>query len=556
MALSVPATDRAEPGASLWSPARLRWLVAGLLAIAAVIYAIPLGERSLWNQDEARVALLARDTLRYGLHLPVKVRDEAYLNKPPLYFWSVALVSWPAGHVSEHTAPIPSVVAALVALAGVFALGRLLSGPVTGLVALVVLATSPGFFLHSHQVLPDMALTAWLTWVLYFLLASLRDDVPRGVHLIGLYGCIAGALWVKGLPALLVLPAGAAAVLTTRGRRGFAPLRPVLGLSVVAVTMLPWAIPYLLAPGKGSGQSTSASTALVWYLDRVDRVSSIPLTGGLVAFLPWALWLLVVAVWWRGAPERVAYRPVLAWMAVAAALIALAVQQRARYLLPLYPAMALLVAGAVTGVTARARGLVRLTMALVVALIGLTLFQGLAQGVKLVFGRHRGRPSTPLASLLDLSGEGPLIMLLLLVALGLALRALWARRSPAAAVAWIAAGLGAVLFIEACLYPGRLTDQVPVSAFAAEVRSRLEPEVPILGYPDANLAFDLYLDHPVREVMKIGVIRSSLEHPVTGFLLLRQSAWDELKPHAHASWCPIGQAGIGQRSFVLVGACP
>ena len=556
MALSVPATDRAEPGDFLRSPARLRWLVAALLAVAAVIYAIPLGERVLWSQDEARVALLARDTLRHGVHLPVKVRDRAYLNKPPLFFWSVALVSWPAGYVSEHTAPIPSVIAALAALAGVFALGRLLAGPVTGLVALVVLATSPGFFLHSHQVLPDMTLTAWFTWMLYFLLASLRDDMPRRAHLIGLYGCIAGALWIKGVPALLVLPAGAAAVLSARGRKGFAPLRPVLGLGVVAITMLPWTIPYFLSPEQGSGQSTSASTALLWYFDRVHRVSSIPLTGGLVAFLPWTLWLMLVAMWWRRAPERVVYRPVLAWTVVAAALIALAVQQRARYLLPLYPAMALLVAAAVTGVTARARTLVRFAMGLVVALMALTLYQGLAQGVKLALGRHHGRPATPLSGLLDLSREGPLIMLLILAALVLALRALWARRSPATAVVWIAAGLGAVLFVEAWLYPGRWSEQAPIGAFAAAARPHLKRDAAIIGHPDANLAFDFYLDHPVRELKEIEEVRSKLGQPANDYLLLRQSVWQQHKPHAHESWCPILEAGIGQRAFVLLGACP
>ena len=89
--------------------------------------------------------------------------------------------------------------------------------------------------------------------------------------------------------------------------------------------------------------------------------------------------------------ERVAYRPVLVWTLVAAGLIALAVQQRSRYLLPLYPAMALLIAAAVTGVTARARELLRLATGLVLALIALTLYQGLMQGVKLALGRHHGR---------------------------------------------------------------------------------------------------------------------------------------------------------------------
>lgn len=551
MKLSAATIEREAPGSQVRFLARLRLVVLAILALALVIYAIPLGKRSFWNQDEARVALLARDTVRHGVRLPVKVRDEAYLNKPPLYFWSVALVSWPGGRVSEHTAAIPSVIAALAALAGTFAIARLLSGPVAGLVALAVAGTSPGFYLHSHALLPDMALTAWLTWVLYFLLAALRDETPRRAHLVGLYGCIMGAMWIKGLPALLVVPAGAAAVLAARGRSGFASLRPVLGFGLVAVAMLPWAIPYLLTPGHHTGQSTSAGTALSWYLDRFERVSSIPLTGGLISFLPWTLWAAVLVVWWRRAPERVSYRPVVAWTAVTMFLIALAVQQRARYLLPVYPAFAVLVAAAVTGITAKTRALVRANIGVVLFLMALTL----VQGARLALGRRAGHTATQLTSMLDVSREGSLLVLVMLVGLGLALRALWTRSSPAAAVGWIAAALACVLFVEGWLYPARLNAQMPILAFAEAMRPRLEKGVPILAFPDGNLAFDFYLDHPVREAAKVGVIRSSLEYPASGNLILRPSTWQELRPYAHGSWCAMGQAGLGTRSFVMVGPC-
>jgi 4-amino-4-deoxy-L-arabinose transferase-like glycosyltransferase len=549
--LSAQAIEREGQGATSWLVARRRRALVALLALALVIYAIPLGERSFWNQDEARVALLARDTLRHGLRLPAKTRDEAYLNKPPLYFWSVALVSWPGGRVSEHTAAIPSLIAALAALGGTFAIAQLLSGPVAGLVALAVVGTSPGFYLHSHALLPDMALTAWLTWVLYFLLAALRDETPSRAHLIGLYGCIAGAMWVKGLPALLVVPAGAAAVLAARGRSGFAPLRPLLGFAVVAVLMLPWAIPYLLTPGHHAGQTTNAGTALSWYLDRFRHESSIPLTGGLISFLPWTLWAAVVAVWWRRAPERVAYRPVVAWTAVIMVLIALAVQQRARYLLPVYPAFAVLVAGAVTGITARTRALVRANIGVVLFLIALTVV--LAGRFALV--RRAGHKATQLTSMVDVSWEGPLLVVIVLLGLLLALRALWTRGSPATAVGWIATAMACMLLVEGWVYPRRMNEQMPIGAFAEAMRPRLEKGVPIIGFPDANLAFDFYLDHPVQEVAKINVIRSTVEYPAGGNLILRQSTWQELRRHAHGSWCEMGQAGVGTRSFVMVGPC-
>src|SRR5215470_8321332 len=92
---------------------RQRVLLVALLSAAALVYALPVGRRPIGVADEARQALLAEDTLRHGLRLPARVRDEPDLDKPPLFFWSVTLVAVPAGHISERNASIPSVVAAL-----------------------------------------------------------------------------------------------------------------------------------------------------------------------------------------------------------------------------------------------------------------------------------------------------------------------------------------------------------------------------------------------------------------------------------------------------------
>jgi len=226
-----------------------------------VIYLLPSGSRQLWSQDEARMALVAADALRHGGRLPAQVRDQPYLNKPPLFFWSVALVAWPRGHVSDRDAPIPSVASALAMLLGVFALGRRLSGAHTGFVAMIVLATAPGFFLHGHEILPDMMFAAWLTWALYFLLGALGKTPPKLTDLIGFYLCVAGALWTKGLPALMVIPATVAATLVSEGLRHLLRLRPAAGCALVTLAALPWAIPYAWTPGAERSQAVGAASS-------------------------------------------------------------------------------------------------------------------------------------------------------------------------------------------------------------------------------------------------------------------------------------------------------
>ena len=123
---------RAARGGAL-SRARAAALAALLLVSALVVYALPVGRRPLLNQDEARFALLAREAVESHHWLLPRVRGVIYLNKPPLYFWTVAALAKPFGVVNEATAPLASVLAALAALLAVHrarppALGRPASG--------------------------------------------------------------------------------------------------------------------------------------------------------------------------------------------------------------------------------------------------------------------------------------------------------------------------------------------------------------------------------------------------------------------------------------------
>ena len=532
---------------------RQRALLVAMLSAAAIVYAMPVGPRPIWGQDEARQVLLAEDTLRHGLRLPARVRDAPYLNKPPLFFWSVALAALPAGRASDRNAPIPSVVAAVATLLGAFAIGRRLSGTRTGFIALVVLATSPGFFLHSHQVLPDMMFTGWLTWALYFLLCGLGTLPPRRAQLAGFYFCVAGALWTKGLPVLMVIPATVAAFAVTVGVRKLPSFRPATGLALVALTALPWAVPYALTPEREreSSQAISIGHALIWYLDRFRHLSSVPFADGLVAFLPWALWLVPAALWWRLTPDRQAYRPVLAWMLAFLVLLGLSVQQRARYLLPVYPLFALFVAASVTAAASHARSIVRINVTILIAVLTATLAAG---GWLLLAPRPIS--GTSIAVFVSTTPWKRAIFAGLLIAGPvIALWELRVHRSPSRALSWIAGTLALVLLFEARTYPGRLAADYPIRAFADHVRGSLERNAPLIAYPDANLAFDLYLDHPIAEVQTRDTIASRLQSPAAGGMLLRVADWTSLRQPAHPSWCSIGGVVLGSRSFVLLGSC-
>jgi len=216
------------------------------------------------------------------------VRDEVYLNKPPLYFWVVAVFALPFGAATDATAPIASVLSALMGLLGVFAIGRRLWDDDTGLAAAVVLATSPFYFFMAHQVLTDMMLTAWMTWALYFYLASLDEAGRRGA-LVGFYLCAAGGLAAKGPAALMVLVAAIAASLATDGVRGLKRLRLPMGLAILALTALPWLLPYLLQREKSYGRAVVMTDYLGWYFRSAVGSRLQAIAGHLFTTRQWTL---------------------------------------------------------------------------------------------------------------------------------------------------------------------------------------------------------------------------------------------------------------------------
>ena len=83
--------------------------------------------------------------------------------------------------------------------------------------------------------------------------------------------------------------------------------------------------------------------------------------------------------------------------------------------------------------------------------------------------------------------------------------------------------------------------------------SRLEAGAPLLSYPDANLAWDFYMRHPVRELQTDTEVTSLLGSPPAARLMLRAADWTRLRSGAHPSWRVLDEGMVGRRHFVLLG---
>ncbi|MGH7356635.1 MAG: ArnT family glycosyltransferase, partial [Candidatus Rokuibacteriota bacterium] len=321
------------------SDPRARLAFAAALLFAALVVALPAGRAPLWDPNEARYMLLARDIVEHGRWLIPDLRGEPYLNKPQLFFWSVAAASLPGGEVTERTAALPAVLSSIATAAAVFAIGASAWGWRVGAMATLALASTLGFFAVGHRGQSDVMVTAWTWWALVFLLRARRVDW-RLAPLVGFYACVAGAIMSKGPMGLLGLVGAVVAVAATDGRLGLARLRPGAGLVVLAVLLLPWYGTYLFGHRSEFVGDVVVGHYGSWVFRRglLTRLESLWV---LVYALPWTIFLVAAVGWWRRTPD--ADRKLIGvWTLTLWALIGLSGIHRARYLFPIYPGLALL----------------------------------------------------------------------------------------------------------------------------------------------------------------------------------------------------------------------
>ena len=163
-----------------------------------------------------------------GQWLVSHVNGTLNTHKPPLFFWLIAISSIPYGAVTEFTARLPSVLAALGTLWLTMRLGRRWYGPKTGALTGVILATTFMFWDKARWSQTD-SLLCFLIWVALSAYDNFRSGEGNG-RSAGILFWLAAAFAVlaKG-PVGLLLPLGVALVTTTvdkewKNWRKFAPL--------------------------------------------------------------------------------------------------------------------------------------------------------------------------------------------------------------------------------------------------------------------------------------------------------------------------------------------
>jgi len=392
--------------------------------LAAILLAPGLGRAPFDDPGEGQHAEIAREMLG-GSWIALRLNGVRYFDKPPLLYWLTA-TSFTLFGIDEWAARLPSLLGALLAVAGTALLGARLLGPAGGLLAGAALLSCALFAAFARYVRPETLFVAAIHWGFTGLLlgqirapgnhsrtspGAFRPGCPpsggvRGPFLgprivqrggserppvadspggWAILGCV--ALGVAGLakdPLGMLGPLAAVAMAMLLAGR-LRPVRawmPALGVALLLVVGLGW---YAVA--------AATEPSFLWYtvvdnhLLNVARMrvypdEDVPLSAleflaaaGFGAF-PWilaaaaAMTALIRARAWRD-PAELPWVALALWAVGVLVLFTLSPFKLPHYGLPAYPAVALLAARAWGDAKARPRGLIA---------VHLVLFAGLGVG--------------------------------------------------------------------------------------------------------------------------------------------------------------------------------
>ncbi|MEI6690137.1 MAG: glycosyltransferase family 39 protein [bacterium] len=306
-----------------------------LIAITLLLY-VNLGRDSLFNWDEGIYAELGRQLIITRDILTSHWNGALWLEKPPGIAWVTAL-SMSIFGVNELGARAFMPLFAALTLFFVFRIGRKFGGWQYGAIAMTLLATFDLFLSRSRAVNVDGMLLAALTGTIY---ATLLGVSPLVIAL----GIFAG-VWVKGIAGLLI----ALLILPLLFKRGWSYLLRVAGYSIFLIA--PWHLyqyfinkslfytPYLLE------QVVKRATVPIefhiesrWFYFQFLQEN---LKGGVLYLL---LGSIVITLYNFMRNRKLSSSIFLLWwLALPLGIFTLAKTRLYWYILPIYPAIALLI---------------------------------------------------------------------------------------------------------------------------------------------------------------------------------------------------------------------
>jgi len=355
--MSAAAKNAPRPGRRLVAAPAEGWKPYALLTLFCCVLFLP-GIASLppLDRDEARFAQATAQMLETGDFVDIRFQDQPRHKKPAGIHWlqaaSVTLLSdTPAREIWAYR--VPSAIGAWAAVLLTFMLGVRLFDRRTAFAGAGMLAASVLVILEAHQAKTDAVLLACvmaqqLALARHYLAAKAGEGPSGAAWALLFWLAIAAGVLIKGpIAPLVTLLTMAALAIADRDGKWIKGLGWLWGLPLMLALALPWFL--MVGGGDGGGfVMTAITTDLIPKLLGGQESHGAP-PGYYFVLMLLFFWPGVFLAWpslFRAWKERSdpALRFCLAWLLPAWLLFEAIPTKLPHYVLPLYPALALLCA--------------------------------------------------------------------------------------------------------------------------------------------------------------------------------------------------------------------
>jgi 4-amino-4-deoxy-L-arabinose transferase-like glycosyltransferase len=430
-----------------------------------------------------------------------------YFEKPPLQYWATA-AAYSAFGASEWTARLWTGLTGFLGVVLVFFAGQRLFGARVGLYAAAVAASTAMYVTMGHMLTLDMGLAFFASAAVLATALAQRDQADESERrrwMLLAWAAAALAVLSKG-PVGMVLPAGAVAVyvLVERDWRILARLHVASGALLFAALCVPWFVAVsavnpeflrfffihehferFLTQEHGRYQPA-------WYF--------VPVV--LLGVLPWVLGL-APALWhgWQRSADTV-FQPrrfLLVWCALVLVFFSASGSKLPSYVLPIFPALALL-----TGSTLASSGpRFALAQAATAGLLAVALAAAASQATRYAAA------NLPVELL---AGYVPWLLAAAAALLAAAGISAWLALRGRLTAATLALAFGSLVSVQTAT-SGHEALSPAYSAYhvAQQIRDQLKPDVPFYMVDTFDHSLLFYLR---RTATMVGV-KNELEQPIT-----------------------------------------
>ena len=531
-----------------------------LSVLCGVLYFPYLGSTAFFDKGEPREALAVQDIVRRGEWLFPLKRATDIPSKPPLFHWSAASVSKVMGRLDEFTIRFPSALYATWGVLLVYVFARKLFGAQVGFLGGVILGTSLVYSSQAITARVDMTLCFFVTLSLVIFYSLYRRFLTPRLWYYFFYLTLGIGVLAKG-PLGILLPALVIASFFIGLKKRwdlFFKFSCHPGLILTLLVGIGWYAIALIRGGEGFMDhqllqenierfygGSGHSHPLYYYIPYL-------FFGG----LPWSL-LLSFVVWdlfkkRSSLGEDILFLTV--WVLVMFAFFSVSMGKRPVYLLPLYPALSMLVAVwfyRYKALSARTFGY--RSVAILAGVVGVLL---LIISLGALWNHDAGWFFAPVESFLkskdranlilaetSFAGFGRSFTLLALICsllwFSLA-RWLWAGRPMAATPILILISLLAALVSRGMVMPA-IAEAKSYRSFIEQVDQRLKPgdELYLFGEFFNSDSVVFYHRAPIETIHQLPQALATKIGSGNNYIIMAKRSWEEIKRYDQSLPGPV-----------------